>query len=67
VVGKPDGRNHLEDLGLDGRVLLKWIFKHWNVSIDWIDLAQDRNRWRSVVKVAMNLRISKNEGKFLTS
>jgi hypothetical protein len=59
-VGKPDGRNHLEDLGLDGRLLLKWIFKHWNGSIDWIDLAQDRNRWRSVVKVAMKLRISKN-------
>jgi len=51
-------RNHLEDLGLDGRVLLKWIFKNWNGSIDWIDLAQDRDRWRSVVKVAMNLRIS---------
>jgi hypothetical protein len=51
-------RNHLEDLGLDGRVLLKWIFKNWNGSMDWIDLAQDRDRWRSVVKVAMNLRIS---------
>ena len=26
-VGKIEGRVHLEDLGLDGRIILKWIFK----------------------------------------
>jgi len=26
-------------------------------SIDWIDLAQDRDRWRAVVNKVMNLRI----------
>jgi len=26
-------------------------------SIDWIDLAQDRDRWRTVVDVVMNLRV----------
>ena len=25
--------------------------------IDWIDLAQDRDRWRAVVSVAINLRV----------
>jgi hypothetical protein len=25
---------------------------------DWIDLAQDRDRWRVVVNVVMNLRVS---------
>ena len=25
--------------------------------IDWIDLAQDRDRWRAVVDVVMNLRV----------
>jgi hypothetical protein len=25
--------------------------------MDWIDLAQDRNRWRALVNVAMNLRV----------
>jgi len=25
-VGKPEGKNHLEDLGIDGRMILKWNF-----------------------------------------
>jgi hypothetical protein len=41
-VGKPEGRDHLEDLGPDGRIILKWIFKKWDGGLDWIELAQDR-------------------------
>jgi len=26
-------------------------------SMDWIDLAQNRDRWRAVVNAAMNLRV----------
>jgi hypothetical protein len=26
--------------------------------IDWIDLAEDRDRWRAVVNAIMNLRVS---------
>jgi hypothetical protein len=26
--------------------------------MDWIDLAQDRDRWRAVVNVVMNLQVS---------
>jgi len=37
-------RDHLEDMGVDMRIILKWIFKKWNGIISWIDLAQDRNR-----------------------
>ena len=29
-------------LGLEGRVILKWIFKWDGEGMDWIDLAQDR-------------------------
>ena len=33
----------MEGPGVDGRIILKWILEKWNGSIDWIDLAQDRD------------------------
>jgi len=48
---------HLEDASVDGRIILKWIFKKWDGCMDWFDLAQDRERWRELVNVAMNLRV----------
>jgi hypothetical protein len=29
LVGNLNGRNHLEDLGVDGKILLTCIFKKW--------------------------------------
>jgi hypothetical protein len=40
--------DHLEDIGVDGRILLKLIFKKYDGEVDWIDLALDRDR-RSLV------------------
>jgi hypothetical protein len=27
LVGKPEGKNHLGDPGVDGRIILRWIFR----------------------------------------
>jgi hypothetical protein len=35
--------------------------------VDWINLAQDRDRWRALMYTVMNLRVSWNAGNFLSS
>jgi hypothetical protein len=44
LVEKPEKRDHLLDIGVDGRIILKSIFKMWDGGMDWIDLAQVRDR-----------------------
>jgi hypothetical protein len=48
--------DHLEDPGVDGRIILKWTCERLEGDIDWINLAQDRDRWRALVNAVMNLR-----------
>jgi hypothetical protein len=58
LLGKPEGKRPLERprrRGKDGiRMDLKDIA--WG-RVDWIQLAQDRGRWRALVNTAMNLRV----------
>jgi hypothetical protein len=55
LVGKPEGKNHWGDPGIDGRIILEWILRKWGYGLDW--LAQDRDRWWRVVNAVMNLRV----------
>jgi len=44
-------RDHLGDPGVDGRIIIRWIFRKWDVGgMDWIELVQDRDRWRTIVR-----------------
>jgi hypothetical protein len=60
--GSLSKENYLEDPGVDERIILKRIFERLDGGggggIDWIDLTQDRNRWRPLVNKVMNLRVS---------
>jgi hypothetical protein len=39
-------------------IILKWIFSWWYGGMDWIDLAQNRDRWKELVSSVMNLRVA---------
>jgi hypothetical protein len=58
LVGKPEGKRPL------GRPRRRWengirmeIREIGLGGLDWIQLTQDRDRWRAVVSVVMNLRV----------
>jgi hypothetical protein len=59
LVGKPEGKDHLKDQGVDGRMGPKWTLGRLvgRGGVEWIQLAQDRDRWRAVVNAVMNLRV----------
>jgi hypothetical protein len=52
----PKERNYLKDQGVDGPMGLKWTLGGLVGGVEWIHLAQDRDRWRAVVNAVMNVR-----------
>jgi hypothetical protein len=50
-------RDHLEDLGLDRKIILNWIIKRWDRGMDWIELAQDKDKWRALANTVMDIRV----------
>jgi len=54
--------DHLEDLVIGGRIILKWVFRKLDDGMDWIDMAQDRDRWQALVNAVMNFRFPKMGG-----
>jgi hypothetical protein len=50
-------RDQLEHPGIDGRIILRLIFRIWMEGMDWIDMAQDTDRWQAVANAVMKLRV----------
>ena len=55
-------RDHWGDPDADGRIILRRIFRKWEGCGDWVELAQDRDRWLALVSTVMNLRVPKMRG-----
>jgi hypothetical protein len=48
------------DPDVDGRIILRWMFRKLEGGRgDWMELAQDRDRWRALVSTVKNLQFKK--------
>jgi len=57
----------LQDQHVDGSTILNLFSTKYDGGLDWIDLAQVKNKWRFLVKAAGNLRFPQNAEKVLTN
>jgi hypothetical protein len=68
LVGRPEGKRPLGRPRRRQEYIIKMYLQEvgWE-SRDWVDLAQDGDRWRALVDAVMILRFPYNVEKFLTS
>jgi hypothetical protein len=57
LVENPKEKDHSKDQGVDGRTGSRWIIGRLAGGVEWIFLAEDRDRWRAVVNTVMDLRV----------
>ena len=53
------GSYHLEDLGVNGRIILKWSLKKVSEGLDWVNLSKDKDKWCAVVNSFLELQLWK--------
>jgi len=51
-------RDQLEEPGIDGRIILRWILGSGMWGMERIDLTPNRERSRAITNVVMNLRVA---------
>ena len=68
LLGKPEGKRGPERPrhGWEDNIKMDDQELGWE-GMNWIDLAQDQNRWLALVNSVMNLQVPYNAGNFLTS
>ena len=67
-MGKPEGKSPLGRPRRGWENNIKMDLKEVGCGdVDWIDLAEDRDRLLALVNSVMNLRVPQNAGNFLTS
>jgi len=54
IYGERRGAYNSKYPGIDGRIILRWIFRKWDGGMDWIALAEDRDRCQTLVNAVMN-------------
>jgi hypothetical protein len=59
-------RDHLGDPGVDGRILLRWIFRKWVLGFRLDQAGSGWDRWWAFVNAVMNIPVPYNAGNFLT-
>ena len=57
LVGKPEGRRPLERPRIKWEDNIKMDLREVGWGMDWIDLAQARDRWQAVVNVVRTFRV----------